>query len=69
MNGTRPKMSYRLHLGDDIAIDTGPCQNDSHWKQTVRLYDPEIPVSAGDNVKLTASHDCIKIIIEPIRKG
>lgn len=49
---------FRLNLTDTIILETKPRKDDTHWRQAIYLEETPRALRKGENVRLSASHDC-----------
>ncbi|MGH8496905.1 MAG: 50S ribosomal protein L11 methyltransferase, partial [Gammaproteobacteria bacterium] len=58
---------YSLHIDAEHSISTAPDAGASHWKQTVQLFLPPVPVRNGRTLELVAAHDRLSISVQPAK--
>ena len=55
---------FRLHLDDEIFIDTGPQNEDTHWMQMVQFLKQPVKIKKNELITVFAKHNRNQISLE-----
>ena len=55
---------FRLHLYDEIFIDTGPQNEDTHWMQMVQFLKQPVKIKKNELITVLAKHNRNQISLE-----